>query len=354
MPIILMLSKDCALDPIIKEALPAGFLLQKIDLATKNSLSANSSQAGCPILVLVEINEKEDIAACATSLKQFGLPAIAIISNLNILHSVSQAGFVEYLPQPLVPEEIERRLRPFLKEFTIKSGQRYQYLGTMDADIQDRLTRQYIQNERWITIGRLIASVCHNITNRMQATRGALTLAVEEEDLSEDMRAYLYICQAETQRVNNLVEMLRCIYHADADQVVEINVAEFLNEINNLMTDAVANRDLVVELSLESELPIILGRAGQLQFALSGLLLNLIDLLSSENGGFIQISARKIGPTVQIEFFTELPKSKLPIGFLEHALGLPTIRQALLVEHGELGLILNDPGLSVWINLPIN
>ncbi len=228
-----------------------------------------------------------------------------------------------------------------------------------EGEILEHYARQLIQNERWITIGRLIASICHDITNRMQAVQGALSLATEEPALSDDMKAYLSICQQESRRVSLMVERLRYIYHPDSDQMAPVDIVSLLNEVGALTSDAMTNCGLAIEMNLAADLPVIKGRIGQLEFAFLGLLLNLIDLAGPKNGGHIRVEARTIESAVRIEFSMDVPlllapnRNEAAANIVESALGLSTFRQVILAQNGDVGISLTDPGLRTWISLPI-
>ena len=227
-----------------------------------------------------------------------------------------------------------------------------------------RFACQVIQNERWITIGRLIAGICHDITNRMQAIQGSLALAVEEQALSDDMKAYLSICQQESQRVNLLIERLRYIYHPESDRPATVDLISLLKEIGSMASDAMTSRGVTIEMDLPASLPLTKCKLGQLQFVLLGSLLNLTELIGVENGGCIRVRAIMVGPIAQIELSTDTPlllspnrngmeKSEAPTSLIEHALGIPALRQAILSQNGDISFLLTDSGLSIWIGIPV-
>lgn len=359
---ILLLSADRTLDKIIRAALPPNISLQVEEPSTPlHEILVVSSK---PMLILVDADKGLDVMSRLPTLGLDGLPVVAIISNPDERQDLFQVGVRDYLIKPLVLEEISTRLNPYLQEQDIDGIQKGQSQQMSDGAVLEHLTKQIIQNERWITIGRLIASICHEITNRMQAIQGALSLAAEEPDLSNDLHTYISICQQETRRVSTRVETLRYIYHPNADPVVGIDITKLLNDIITLSSDRLTTRGATIETSLTDDLPIIRGRLGQSQFVLLGFLLNLIDLIGLESGSRIRVAAGRIGPTVQIEFSTEAPlsvissqntveESELPAYVIESALGLPTLRQVILTMNGNVGLLLNKPGLSVWCSLPI-
>ncbi len=71
---------------------------------------------------------------------------------------------------------------------------------------------------RWTLIGRLTASLFHEINNPMQAIHGAMALALEELDAPESIEAYVNLSQREAQRVIDLIQQVRSIYRPHSDQ----------------------------------------------------------------------------------------------------------------------------------------
>ena len=87
-----------------------------------------------------------------------------------------------------------------------------------------RLLMQLSQRDRQASIGRLTSHICHEINNAMQATRGALVLALEKSEASSELASYLSLCKDETQRVVNLVGRMRQIYHPETLEPGPISV----------------------------------------------------------------------------------------------------------------------------------
>lgn len=364
MPSILLLSRDKVLDKIIRTALPPTVSLQVEKPSTLFLDNLIPSTTNQPRVILMDEGKESDMLSWLRTIELGGPPVVVLISDLDKRQSLLLAGASDYLLKPLVFEEVSLRLKPYLQEPDIGGIRSDQSRKFLEIEALERLTQQIIQNERWITIGRLIAGTCHDITNRMQATQGALSLAAEEMSLSDDLHSYISICQQETRRVSRRVEMLRYIYHPSSDPIVEIDIKELLNDSIALATEMLASGGITTEMRWADDLPIIRGKMGQVQFVLLGALLNLVDLMGYESKGHIRIWAGKVGLTAQIEFSTETPLTiisnqkvvkgpDLPAFVIESALGLPTLKRVLLTLNGDVGLLLNNPELSIWFSLPI-
>ena len=103
-----------------------------------------------------------------------------------------------------------------------------QTLALMDE--RERLHRQVLYAERLATVGRLTASLSHEINNPMQAIQGALNLALEELDSPEDLTTYLQLSLTESERIIQLLSRMRQIYCPENDHQERINLNEILRE----------------------------------------------------------------------------------------------------------------------------
>src|ERR1700679_2585224 len=65
----------------------------------------------------------------------------------------------------------------------------------------DRAAMMLRENQKLITIGRLAASIAHEINNPLESITNLLYLANEEKDLSASVSSYLALAQRELERV---------------------------------------------------------------------------------------------------------------------------------------------------------
>src|SRR6185436_14167216 len=87
------------------------------------------------------------------------------------------------------------------------------YTNLQAALQQEQTIRsQLIQSERLALVGRLLASVSHELNNPLQAIQNALFLLREEINLSNQGRQDFDIILSETERMAALIERLRSAY----------------------------------------------------------------------------------------------------------------------------------------------
>ena len=81
---------------------------------------------------------------------------------------------------------------------------------------------QLIQSERLAVVGRLLASVSHELNNPLQAIQNALFLIKEEEKLSLQGSQDLEIILSETERLSILLERLRTSFIPRALRILKM------------------------------------------------------------------------------------------------------------------------------------
>ncbi len=348
-------SRATLLEPLAR-GLPPDTGLQVIEMAAAKQILSAGDLPTDICLVLVPADQLQTQESCLRRLFDVGIPVVAILTNPDERDQAFRAGASDYLLEPLVASEVQARLVPYLQD--AKPGQKGMPAISPDAALLEQLDQQLIQNERWIAMGRVVAAICHDITNCMQAAQGALTLAAEETSLSEDMQAYLDLAAQETRRVTAYLQRLRRVYHPETDAVETINVPELLLAIGDLASDAAVSGALKVETFVAPDVPPLRCKAGQLEFVLLGILLNLMDLVSADSPALVLIGGSRSGSAMNFEISTNSPladwiRARQDHRMIEHALGLSSFRALVAAQNGKLEFSSSDSGLKIWISLPI-
>jgi len=152
------------------------------------------------------------------------------------------------------------------------------------ADLQTSLQQeqtvrsQLIQSERLALVGRLLASVSHELNNPLQAIQNALFLLKDEKNLSGQARQDLDIILSEAERMAALIERLRSAYRPvrmTDFQPVQLNT--LIEDVFALMSTHMRHREIVFEFIPEPELPPVSGIADQLRQVVLNLFLNAVE-----------------------------------------------------------------------------
>lgn len=155
------------------------------------------------------------------------------------------------------------------------------------------MRNQLIQNERLAAIGRLLASVSHELNNPLQAIQNALFLLKEEKGISEQGKQDLSIVLAESERMADMIERLREAYRP-------IRVEDFRpTQINTLVNDTYAliathlkQNQIEFEFTPDNELPSIPALTDQIKQAILNLVINAIEAMPT--GGKITVTTKHL------------------------------------------------------------
>ncbi len=177
-------------------------------------------------------------------------------------------------------------------------------------DERERLHQQVIQTERLATVGRLTASLSHEINNPMQAIKGAMTLALEDLNDIPSLREYIQLTLEQSNRVVQLVNRMKEIYRPHNNAPEWVNITHLLQEILIVVHKAISRQNVAVRTRLATHLPLVFGVANQLHLVFLSIALNLSDALGSQ-GGEIWLVTKGLPDFIQVQFIT--PAAHLPL-----------------------------------------
>ncbi len=174
---------------------------------------------------------------------------------------------------------------------TIHNARLYQELQNslhQELETHDQLVR----SEKFGAVGRLLASITHEINNPLQTIKNCLYLSREDSDANSPLGEYLRIAAAETDRLSNLVAQLREIYRPPAQgQSHPIDLPALLDEVHSLLMGYLQEKRVrwIVtppEDGLLAQLKIN-GVPDQLKQVFLNIALNAIDAMEPNGGSII-------------------------------------------------------------------
>ena len=232
----------------------------------------------------------------------------------------------------------------------------------------ERLHQVALRSERLATIGRLTASLAHEINNPLQAIRGALALAKEDLHDTQGLAEYLDISTKEVERVIKLVQRLRQIYHPPLDKPEAINLNDLLNDALAAARDELVRQQVQVQVEMEPDLGYTTGVTNQLHLAILGILLQVAETLGASGGGKLIINCRLKDSTVIFIFYTSeagLDEDARPqvetISFTpvasdqvspEQLLGLSLVQDLITAHNGSLDVEQSPTHTCLRVTLP--
>ena len=153
---------------------------------------------------------------------------------------------------------------------------------------------QLIQAEKMGALGRLVASIAHEINNPIQAIQGCLTLTMEEleedEPEQETLDLYLGIVKSELNRVATIVQNMRDFYRPAREGMDLIDVHTVLESVLQLTGKQMQRSQVVSETVWAAQLPKVEANPSHLRQVFLNLVLNAIDAMPE--GGTLHVETR--------------------------------------------------------------
>jgi PAS domain S-box-containing protein len=143
-------------------------------------------------------------------------------------------------------------------------------------------------SERLASVGRLAATVAHEINNPLQAVTNFIYLARQQADLPEKIKHYLNQANRELGRVAHLAQQTLGFYRDNAE-ASPVDIRNLIDDVLTIYERKFKYKELNIVRQLEPGL-IIDTLQGEFKQILSNLVANAID--ASEAGGKIIIRAR--------------------------------------------------------------
>ncbi|HKY54426.1 MAG TPA: GAF domain-containing protein, partial [Anaerolineales bacterium] len=174
------------------------------------------------------------------------------------------------------------------------------------SDLQTALNQeqtirsQLIQSERLALVGRLLASVSHELNNPLQAIQNALFL-LKEENLSTQASQDLDIILSETERMAALIERLRSAYRPvriKDFRPVELN--SLIEDVYALISTHMRQKEIVFEFFPDPDLPTVSGLSDQIRQVVLNLFLNAIEIMKP--GGRLTVQTRGLPQQHEVFF----------------------------------------------------
>lgn len=151
----------------------------------------------------------------------------------------------------------------------------------------ERSQAQLIQAEKMAAIGRLAASIAHEINNPLQAIHNTIHLAMTDRLPAERRGEYLRMAQKEVERLIEIVQRMLEFYRPSKGGIVQV-------DINRLLQDALAIADkrlqhghIQVSARFAENLPPILGVPDQLTQVFLNIIINAVEAMP--DGGELRV-----------------------------------------------------------------
>ncbi|MEW5829447.1 MAG: GAF domain-containing protein [Chloroflexota bacterium] len=239
------------------------------------------------------------------------------------------------------------------------------YKNLQTALQQEQATRsQLLQNERLALVGRLLASVSHELNNPLQAIQNALFLLKEDADLSNQGNQDLDIILSETERMAALIERLRSAYRpVRINDFQPVQPNNLIEDVYALIATHMRHKQIAFNFFPDPQLPVVSGLSDQIRQVVLNLFLNAIEVMKP--GGCLSVQThsllrknevllevRDTGPGIDAEILPHIFDAFTTNKLTGTGLGLTITHDIIQQHHGRIEAG-NDPRggaiFKVWL-----
>ncbi|MBN1564629.1 MAG: GAF domain-containing protein [Anaerolineae bacterium] len=163
---------------------------------------------------------------------------------------------------------------------------------------RERTQAQLVHSEKTAALGRLTASIAHEINNPIQAVQGCVTLAQTEwanvaPQIANDkhrhkLNRYLGVVEEEIDRIAAIVKRMRDFYRPARDTFQQTDVHRVLDSVIALVDAQLRHSAITLEKTLHNQLPLIEANPDHLKQVFLNLILNAADAMPQGGTLYIQ------------------------------------------------------------------
>lgn len=237
------------------------------------------------------------------------------------------------------------------------------------ADFTEELEHsqaQLVQAAKMAAIGRLAASIAHEINNPLQAIHNSLHLTIHQQ-LDEEKRArYLQLAQEEVERLIQIVQRMLDFYRPSCGRILPTDTNEVIHNVLAIASKQLQHSKVHVHTRLSPHLPLVPTVPDQLTQVFLNIVINAIEAMPeggdlrlgttcSEDGEWVVAAFRDSGPGLSTEeqanifepFYTTKPSGT--------GLGL-AVSYGIIERHGGTIEVHSRPGQGATfiIRLPVH
>jgi len=228
-----------------------------------------------------------------------------------------------------------------------------------------RLERELAERERLAALGRMAATVAHEIKNPLSAIKSIAQVMREDESLKDEYERDLSLIVGETDRLSQSITQLLSFARRESPAVEPLSVAELVQTSVDLFRANAREQGIDLECSITTEATLAGKSVSALRDALSNLLLNALQatphggdvrLTAAQSDGELVISVQDSGPGVPYELREQIWEPFFTTRQRGTGLGLAIVRKRVQEVGGSasLGVARNGHGAVFHLRIPIN
>ena len=224
--------------------------------------------------------------------------------------------------------------------------------------------KRLIESERLAALGRLAASIAHEVNNPLGIIKNYLTINSKLADQNLELKNHVTIVHEEVDRIAKIVRQLLDFYRPTLEKQVELNIIELLTSAIDLIAPKFVDMGIIIRTEFSEKNLNIYGSPNKLKQVFLNLLLNARDVMPE--GGKLKVTAGRNRDIAEIEFADtgsgitqeDLPRIFEPFFTSKKdsgtGLGLAVCHGIIGSHNGTIAAVNNsDGGATFIIRLPL-
>lgn len=314
-------------------------------------------------LALLEIVKKE--------MPETEVIIITAFADIDLAIRALQLDASDFVTKPLNYEALHLALKRAIQRYTTRK-QLKDYMALLERDMEDQA--RILHQDKMISLGRLAASVVHEINNPLSGILNYVRLMkrmVDRGDIDaariDKFSRYLEIVDREISRCSHITGNLLAYTRKSPPLFETVSIEDLLNRCILLCAHKLELQKIEINTDIPQNLPAVRGDFNQLQQCVLNLIFNAIDAMpkggrltlragvaASENGLFIDVedTGKGVIDSNRQQIFDPFYTTKQE-GY-GVGLGLSTVTEIMHRHEGEIKLTqTSDQGSIFQIVVPI-
>jgi PAS domain S-box-containing protein len=293
-------------------------------------LIGNRDVVGKPVREAIPEAVEQGFVTILDAVYQTGEPFVANSLPLNLARTLGQPlelRYLDFVYQPM--READGRISGILA------------LG-VDVTERKRVEAALLQSEKLAAVGRLSASIAHEINNPLEAVTNLLYLIDQEKDLSEQTRSFTHLAQQELARVSQIATQTLRFYRQPTARTA-VRVSEQLDSVLKLYQGRLTSAGVEVVRDYRKSTP-LMAFEGELRQVFTNLVGNALD--ASRNGGKMTLREREA-----TDWRTGRKGVRVTVADRGHGMSRETLHRIFEPFFSTKGI--TGTGLGLWVTLGI-
>ncbi|CAI2718986.1 sensor histidine kinase [Nitrospina watsonii] len=241
--------------------------------------------------------------------KESYLPVLVLTAQADLETRLRalRMGARDYVNKPFEISEICSRIRNIL-EVRLLHNQIQSQNQILEEKISERTAtmmayhEQLMHAEKLSAVGKLAASIAHEINNPLMGVRNILEQIRGANTLNEELQGLTDLAVRETTRVMDLATRLRQFYRPSTGKAVALDLHQVFDDMMALKVKNFKNKNIQVVKQYAENLPKVTGVEDQVKQVALNLLQNAEEAIHGPNGKIrVVTSVLESEVTVQVE-----------------------------------------------------